>query len=388
MSLPSTSRPLGSVLVVGGCGFLGFHIVRGLLQDADCPRVSVLSRNPNRNRLSDVSYHAGDISNPETIQLLLDELKPRVIIHAASPNGHVVNVDTSIYQETNVKGTANLLACATQTPSTAAFVYTSSAIVMAGTEHNLVDESMPVLHASSKLDEYSKTKATADTLVLEANDPGNETEKGLRTACIRLPGIYGERDTQITPSLLNVLRRGENRFQLGDNSNLFDWVHVENAANAHILAAKALLAESARSDEEGKLTKVSGEAFFITDDAPLPFWDLPRKIWAAAGHPMSTDNKVWVIPAKWAIRSATALEWVVWAFSLGTKRPQTFSRQAVEYCCLTHTYCIRKAKERLGYVAHDKMEEGVMQAVAWVLKDEPLEWESRRSKKRTSKLKE
>lgn len=378
MSPAQTSRSLDSVLVVGGCGFLGFHIVRGLLQDPDCPTVSVLSRNPTCNRLPDVSYHAGDISNPETIQSLLDELKPLVIIHAASPNGHVVTDDTSIYQETNIKGTVNLLACAVQTPSTVAFVYTSSSVVTAGSEHKFADESLPVLNASSKANEYAKTKAMADTLVLEANDPGNETGKGLRTACIRLTGIYGERDTQITPRLLDVLRRGENRFQLGDNSNLYDWVHVENAATAHILAAKALLAESASPDkeeEEDKAMKVSGEAFFITDDAPLPFWDLPRKIWAAAGHPMSTDSKVWVIPTKWALRSATVLEWIVWAFSLGTKRPQTFSRQAVEYCCLTHTYCIEKAKKRLGYVARDKMEEGVMQAVTWVLGDEPMKLE-------------
>lgn len=391
MSPAQTSRSLDSVLVVGGCGFLGFHIVRGLLQDPDCPTVSVLSRNPTRNRLPDVSYHAGDIGNPETIQSLLDEVKPHVIIHAASPHGHVVT-DASIYQETNIKGTANLLACAVQTPSTVAFVYTSSSVVTAGSEHKFADESLPVLNASSKANEYAKTKAMADTLVLEANDPGNETGKGLRTACIRLTGIYGERDTQMTPRLLDVLRRGENRFQLGDNSNLYDWVHVENAATAHILAAKALLAESSSRDEEegeeDKAIKVSGEAFFITDDAPLPFWDLPRKIWAAAGHPMSTDSKVWVIPTKWALRSATALEWIVWAFSLGTKRPQTFSRQAVEYCCLTHTYSIEKAKKRLGYVAHDKLEEGVMQSVTWVLKGEPLKLESRRTNKSTLESKQ
>lgn len=375
MSLAPTHRSLESVLVVGGCGFLGFHIVRALLQDADCPTVSVLSRNPTHNRLPGVSYHAGDISSPVTIQSLLDEVRPRVIIHAASPHGHVVNVDTSIYQETNVKGTTNLLACAAQTPSTVALVYTSSVMVMAGSEHKYADESTPVLNDSSKADEYAKSKAMADTLVLKANDPGNKPDKGLRTACIRLPGIYGERDTQMTPNLLGLLRRGENRFQLGDNSNLYDWVHVENAANAHILAAKTLLAESVRvNEEEGKLVNVSGEAFIITDDAPLPFWDLPRKMWAAAGHPMSTDNKVWVISTKWALRSATLFEWIIWAFSLGTKRPHTFSRQAVEYCCLTHTYCIEKAKNRLNYVARDMVEEGIKQAVAWVLKDEPLEF--------------
>lgn len=391
MSPAQTSNSLDSVLVVGGCGFLGFHLVRCLLEDPDCSTVSVLSRTPTRNRLPGVSYHAGDITSPEAVQSVLNELKPRVIIHAAAPSGHAVTGSVSVYQETNIKGTANLLACAAQAPATVALVYTSTSIVLVGSEHLFADESSPVLNASSKENEYAKTKAVADTLVLAANSPGNESKKGLRTACIRLTGMYGERDTQITPNLLGLLRRGENRFQLGDNSNLFDWVHVENAATAHVLAAKALVAESAYLEEQGeevtKSMKVSGEAFFITDGAPLPFWDLPRKMWAAAGHPISTD-KVWVIPTKWALRSATAVEWIVWALSLGTKRPQTFSRQAVEYCCLTRTYCIEKAKKRLGYVARDNVEEGVRQAVAWVLKDEPLELGSRRRKKRALKSKE
>ncbi|MCJ1427687.1 hypothetical protein MMC29_005592, partial [Sticta canariensis] len=376
MNSAQKSTSLDSVLVIGGCGFLGFHIVRLLLEDPDCSTVSVsvLSRNPNRNRLPGVSYHAGDISNPQAIQSLLDELKPRVIIHAAAPSGHAVTGNPSVYRETNIKGTMNLLDCAARVSSPIAFVYTSTSVVIVGSEHNLADESSPVLNASSKENEYAKTKAIADTLVLEANDPGKETENGLRTACIRLTAMYGERDTQITPNLLGLLRRGENRFQLGDNSNLFDWVHVENAAMAHILAAKALVAESMGPKKDvDRALNVSGEAFFITDDAPLPFWDLPRKMWAAAGHPISTDKKVWVIPTKWALRSAMAVEWIVWAISLGTKRPQTFSRQAVEYCCLTRTYCIDKAKKRLGYAARDNVEEGVRQAVAWVLKDEPLE---------------
>lgn len=373
MNLPQKSNALGSVLVVGGCGFLGFHIVRCLLEDPDCSTVVVLSRNPNRNRLPGVSYHAGDIGNPETIQLLMDQLKPHVIVHAASPTGHV-NGHPSIYRETNVKGTANLLARAAEAPFTRAFVYTSTTMVVVGSEHSFASESSPILNASSKENEYAKTKAIADTLVLEANDSGSGARNGLRTACIRVGAMYGERDTQTTPGLLGILRRGETGFQIGENVNLFDWVHVENAARAHVLAAKALLAESASSEEEeDKTRKVSGEAFFITDDAPLPFWDMARKMWAAAGHPISTDNKVWVIPTKWALRSAMAFEWVVWAFSLGTKSPQKFSRQVVEYCCLTHTYCIDKAKNRLGYVARDMLEEGVRQAVAWALKEEPLE---------------
>ena len=158
--------------------------------------------------------------------------------------------DVSIYQETNIKGTKNLLACSAQTPSTVAFVYTSSSAVIAGAEHKFANENSPILNASSRKNEYAKTKAMADTLVLEANNPSNEIGKGLRTVCVRVTSIYGERESQMTPEFLDVLRRGDHRYQLGDNSNLLDWVpHVENTATVHILDAKVLLAESAIPDE-------------------------------------------------------------------------------------------------------------------------------------------
>lgn len=363
------STPLGSVLVIGGCGFLGFHLVRRLLSESSCSSVSVLSRNPNRNRISGATYHAGDINSPETIKSLLEDLKPTVIIHAASPTGHEVENASSLYRETNIQGTTNLLSCAAQIPSVRAFIYTSSSTVIAGSEHKFVDESAPLLTAvSEESNEYAKSKAVADILVLEADDPtgaGNPEGTPFRTACIRPVAMYGERDTQIIPNLLGILRRGEHRFQLGDNSNLFDWAHVENVVSAHILAVKALLTHEPPSG-----LKVGGEAFLITDGLPLPFWDLPRKIWAVAGDCTPT-GKAWVIPTKVALRFAAALEWIHSA--VGTKKKPTFSRQAVEYCCLNKTYGIAKARERLGYVPNGEiMDDGVRQGVEWVLKEHPL----------------
>lgn len=54
---------LGSVLVVGGCGFVGFHIVRHFLLESSCTSVAVISRNPQSNRLPKVDYYAHDLSN-------------------------------------------------------------------------------------------------------------------------------------------------------------------------------------------------------------------------------------------------------------------------------------------------------------------------------------
>ena len=57
MSSPASSESFGPVLVIGGCGFVGFHIVQHLLEDPNSRPISVLSRNPNLNRCEGVSYH-------------------------------------------------------------------------------------------------------------------------------------------------------------------------------------------------------------------------------------------------------------------------------------------------------------------------------------------
>ena len=58
---------LGPALVIGGCGFVGLHIVDALLKDPTCRPVSVISRNPNLNRCEAVAYYTGEIGNLDEI---------------------------------------------------------------------------------------------------------------------------------------------------------------------------------------------------------------------------------------------------------------------------------------------------------------------------------
>lgn len=56
-----------------------------------------------------------------------------------------------------------------------------------------------------------------------------------QSACDR-PG-----DRQALPGFFDVLRTGKTHFQIGDNTNLFDWTYVDNVAHAHLLASDKLL---------------------------------------------------------------------------------------------------------------------------------------------------
>ncbi|KAI4274953.1 MAG: hypothetical protein LQ337_003559 [Flavoplaca oasis] len=351
-----SSQSLRSVLVIGGCGFLGYEIVRLLAKESGCS-IAVTSRNPQEPRVDGITYHACDITDVDSLQTLLANVQPQVIIHSASPLFFLDKVDKSALHQTNILGTQNLLKAAISTKSVRALIYTSSSSIHIRSSKSLITEDAPLVDRSTSTDEYAITKAIADTTVLEANS------SELRTICLRLPAIYGERDTQLIPGSLAVLRDGNTHMQLGNNKNLYDAVYVGNAAYAHVLAAKALL-------KDEPLAGVAGEAFFITDDAPIPFWDFQRELYAAAGSP--TDlTQVRVIPAWVGMGMAALVEYVYWIFTFGKKLPpKGFRRDVLRYAVEDKSHCIDKAKARLGYRPLVDKDEGIRRGVAWTLQQQ------------------
>ncbi|KAI4151164.1 MAG: hypothetical protein L6R39_002097 [Caloplaca ligustica] len=362
------AQPLTSFLVVGGCGFLGHEIVRLLAQQSDCA-VSVLSRKPRGPYVHGVSYHACDITDITSLRALFLQTQPTVVINTASPPFFQDGVDEALLHNVNIKGTKNLPEVATRIEATKALVHTSSNSVHARSMARFLKEDAPLVDRRTSSDEYAITKAIADTMVLEANGPN------LRTLCLRPTVIYGERDMQFIPGSLAILRDKQTHIQLGDNKNLYDTVYVGNAAAAHVLAARALLNWHEASQ------KIDGEAFFVTDDAPIPFWDFQRKIWAAAGDQTPLES-VRIIPAWVGMTMAAVVEYLFMLFTLGQKQPpKSFRRDTLRYAVTESSYCIDKAKERLEYKPLISTDEGVRRGVEWTLQHQPETLEDTSGKK-------
>lgn len=343
------------VLVVGGCGFVGCHIVNAFIQDSNWSSVHIMSRNPSRNQVEGAHYHIASITSFKQLRSLLAEIQPGLIIYTALPFGSGDAGDDHFHQ-INVKGTRNLLAAAIASDHVKAFIYTSSVEVIEGSSHNFMTEDAQMCTNSLRAGYYAKTKAMADQAVLTTNGRG-----GLRTLCLGLAGVYGECDSQVIPGTLDALQKGHQRYQIGDNKSLFDWVSAANVAQSHLLAAKALL----RQPDDGN-GEVDGQAFFITDGNPVPFWTFECLIWSAAGD-RTTPEEVTVVPAWFMLNLASLVEWLYWAFTLGLKRPKVLRRQTMIYTCYPRTYSIEKARERLRYEPVDDRDEQIQRGVEWAL---------------------
>lgn len=339
-----------SVLLVGGAGFLGLHLVEQFWRSEPRPKIHVFDIRPLPEKLynpegvekiytfdsSLVEQHQGDLTNEDDVKRVIKLANPDVIVHSASP---VHGMGSGIYYQVNVKGTQNLLKCAKEL-GVGAFVYTSSAgVVFNGEDLFNADETYPF--PRQHMDAYNKTKQQAEEMVLAANDP----EGKFLTCALRPAGIFGPGDRQMIPALRAMGRQGQNKFQLGDNLNLFDVTYVGNVAYSHVLAADMLL-------DATRATKLGGQAILVTNDSPIYFWSLGKEVWKQDG----TEPKFTiVIPKAVGVLMGYMSQTIC---SILGKEP-TLTAFRVKTSCATRYYDISKAKEILNYKPKWTLEEAI-----------------------------
>lgn len=228
-----TVHGLGNVLVIGGCGLLGHHVVKFLVENGKSAReIAVFDISVKHNRFDGVEYIAGDLSKKDIVSTLLKQTNPTVIINVASPDA--MAPDKSAFARCNIIGVQNIIECA-QEQGVRVLVHSSSSEVIQDSYHDMIwaTETWPVQDNPVNGSVYAKTKAVGEGLVLAAN-----RQKGLLTTAIRLCTLLGEGDRVLTRHFIELGRKGALKFQIGHGRNLYDFIYAGNAAEGHLLAAQ------------------------------------------------------------------------------------------------------------------------------------------------------
>lgn len=236
------------VLVTGGGGFLGRYIVEQLLAEGHQVKIFARGHYPELAALG-VETLRGDIADGTAVTAACAGVG--AVFHVAAKPGIWGSWDS--YYRPNVLGTENVLT-ACRTHGISKLIYTSSpSVVFDNHDHCGVDASYP--YPSEYETPYAHTKAMAEQMVLAANN-----EK-LATVSLRPHLIWGPRDTQLLPRLLDRAKSGK-LIIVGDACNKVDVSYVEDVARAHLLAATALKPGS----------PVAGKAYFISQNEPILLW--------------------------------------------------------------------------------------------------------------------
>lgn len=324
-----------TALVTGGGGFLGRAIVERLLA-CGCSVRSLSRGDYPELREMGVALYRGDIADMAVVQEACRGCD--VVFHTAAKAG--IWGPYQSYLIPNFIGTRNVvLACKTE--GVTRFVHSSSpSVVFHGGNMEGADESAP--YPKKFGCHYSATKAQAEQFVRWAN--GDQ----IRTVVLRPHLIWGPRDNNITPRL--IARRKEDKLRIvGDGRNLVDTVYIDNAADAHLLAAEALELNPA----------VAGKVFFISQGQQIPLWEIINRILDAAGQPPVTRR----VPYQAAWLAGAVMEAGYRLF--GIEGEPRMTRFLAGELSTSHWFDISAARRELGYEPTISVDEGLRRLKEW-----------------------
>ncbi|MGB5443817.1 MAG: UDP-glucose 4-epimerase GalE, partial [Gammaproteobacteria bacterium] len=239
-----------SILVVGGAGYIGSHMVLDLLR-AGYPVVTLdnLSRG-HRALLPGGDFMEGDLGNPADLQAVFSKYPVEAVMHFAAHSQVGESVEKPLeYYRNNVANTISLLE-AMQAADVRHFIFSSSAAVYGEPLKTPITED----HPCAPTNPYGATKLAVEQLLRDVSQAS-----GMRYSILRYfnaagadrSGDIGERhlpETHLIPLVLQVAT-GEREsisiygedYPTPDGTCLRDYIHVSDLTQAHLLALEALL---------------------------------------------------------------------------------------------------------------------------------------------------
>ena len=248
------SKPV--ILVVGGAGYIGSHMVLDLLRTGyEVVTLDNLSRG-HRELLPGGTFVEGDLGNPEDLEQVFSARPVKAVMHFAAHSLVGESVEQPLaYYRNNVVNTVTLLE-AMQRHGVQNFIFSSTAAVYGEPEQTPITET----HPCRPTNPYGATKLAVERLLQDLS-----AASGMRFSILRYfnaagadaDGHIGERhqpESHLIPLVLQVatgerenIRIFGTDYPTPDGTCLRDYIHVSDLTRAHLLALEALLAGKANS---------------------------------------------------------------------------------------------------------------------------------------------
>jgi len=314
------------ILVTGGAGYIGSHVVNAL---GECGHDIIVFDNLSTGHEWAVLYgklKLGDLEDSSHLNAVMNAFRPDAVIHFAAS----IQVDESVreplkYYRNNVANTLNLLD-AMDRNGIRNFIYSSSAAVYGIPDKLLVDEAVP-LHP---INPYGASKAMVETVLGDMSKTGDFRYMALRyfnVAGADPQARVGQAYLDATHLITRALKTAQGAFPklcifgtdypTPDGTCIRDYIHVVDLANAHLLALDYLI-ETKKSDVMNcgygrgfsvrevvaAAKKVTGINFTV-EEAPRRAGDPPRlvadsaKLRSITGWQPRYDDLEFIIRTAW-----------------------------------------------------------------------------------------
>jgi UDP-glucose 4-epimerase len=260
----SLTRENKKVLVTGGAGFIGSHVVDSLVDrgygvrvvdDLSAGKLSNIEAHLKSGR---VDFVRGDVKDAEFVRKCVRDVG--AVVHLAAITSVPFSVDNPGFTyDTNVAGTLNLLiSCAEE--KVGKFVFTSSCAVYGEPQWLPVNEECP----TGPISPYAESKLAAEHFCM-----GFHEKRLLRSVILRLFNVYGPRQgvndySGVVTRFIDRSRQGLPLIIYGDGSQTRDFVHVLDVV-------EAVLSSLENADAEG-------EVFNIGSGSPVSVLELAKTV--------------------------------------------------------------------------------------------------------------
>lgn len=237
-----------TVLVCGGAGYIGSHMVRFLRDAGMSVRVFDDLSTGHREAIEGVDLVVGRLQDPSALAAAFAPGDVDAVIHFAAKAlvGESV-ADPLLYFDNNVNGTLRLLE-AMQRHSVSRLVFSSTCAVYGNPQTERLNEE----HPKAPINPYGASKWICEQMI------GDAARIGIRSVCLRyfnaagaaLDGAIGESHEPETHLIPNALRAALDPARMltvhgtdyptSDGTCIRDYVHVLDLADAHHLALRFL----------------------------------------------------------------------------------------------------------------------------------------------------
>ncbi len=318
-----------NVLVTGGTGFVGSHLVELLLSSGY--GVSCLVRDPSRLRWIkslDVHIIQGDCSEPATLIPAVKNFS--YVFHAA---GLTKARRSREYYEVNQFGTRNILeACKEHNPGLRKFIYVSS-LGAAGPS----EDKKPIKESVTPgpVSDYGKSKLLGEKETLRFKD-------NFPVVIMRPAAVYGPRDTDVF-EFFRWAKKGY-IIELSGGSRYVSFCFVRDVTRALLNAAET--------------DTISGSIYFVADDVQYSWSDFREALFRSGGITARTIKVP--VPIAYLIGAITEVA------SIFSNKPALTNRQKIREAVQKYWTCDPgKIESELGFRTEYSLEKGLEITWKW-----------------------
>ncbi|OBB35359.1 UDP-glucose 4-epimerase GalE [Mycobacterium sp. 852002-51961_SCH5331710] len=225
------------VLVTGGAGYIGAHVVRAL-SGHDVGVIDDLSTGSRGRLAPDTPLYEGSVLDTAFVESSLRAFRAEAVVHIAAKKAVDESVaDPLFYYRQNVTGMQNLLE-AMVSAGTRCFLFSSSAAVYGEQARSPVNEATPTVPSSP----YGWTKLIGEQMLSDVAAAHGISWSALRyfnVAGSAAPELADRGENNLIPRVFRAISSGVNPKVYGadyptpDGSCVRDYVHVDDVAEAH-----------------------------------------------------------------------------------------------------------------------------------------------------------